>query len=86
MDYGLPKEYEKLVENEDELKVNISLLLENTGIPYIDILPDMENELLKYRNLYPARDNGHPIEIGYKIYAENAFKLISSEHSIAQDN
>ena len=35
----------------------------------------MESGLLKYGNIYPARDDGHPIEIGYQIYAENAYKL-----------
>jgi hypothetical protein len=75
MDYGVPKEYKELVDHEDELKESISLYLENTGISFIDVLPDMENALLKYGNIYPIRDHGHPIEIGYQIYAENAFNL-----------
>jgi hypothetical protein len=75
IDYGVPNEYKELVDNEDELKENISLYLENIGISYIDVLPDMENALLKHGNIYPVRDNDHPIEIGYQIYAENAFNL-----------
>jgi hypothetical protein len=73
--HNVPKEYEDLVDNEDELKGRTSLFLENTGIPFIDVLPDMENALLKYGDLYPAWDDGHAIEIGYKIFAESAFNL-----------
>ena len=75
MGYNVPKEYKKLVNNEDELKENISLVLENTKISFIDILPDMENAILEYGNIYPVSYDGHPIEIGYQIYADNAFKL-----------
>jgi lysophospholipase L1-like esterase len=75
MDYGVPKEYKELVDNEDELKENISLFLKNTGISFIDVLPDMEKALLKYGNIYSVWDDGHPNEIGYQIYAENAFKV-----------
>ena len=75
MGHYVPEEYEELVENEDELKGKASLFLENTGIAFIDVLPDMENALLKYGDLYPAWDDGHAIKIGYKIFAENAFNL-----------
>ena len=74
MDYGIPEEYKGLVDNEDGLKENISSFLENTGIAYVDVLPDMESALVKHGNIYPVLDE-HPIEIGHKIYAENAFKL-----------
>ena len=74
-DHCLPEEYEDLVNNEDELKVMTSVFLENIGIPFIDVLPDMENALLKHGDIYPARDDGHPILIGYEVYAENAFNL-----------
>lgn len=73
--YDLPIEYKELVDNEDELKANITRFLSEAGIPSIDILQDMENALLKYENIYLPSDNGHPIENGYQIYAENAFKL-----------
>jgi len=74
-DHCLPEEYEDLKNNEDELKVMTSVFLENIGIPFIDVLPDMENALLKHGDIYPAWENGHPILIGYEVYAENAFNL-----------
>ncbi len=83
MGYDIPIEYKELVGNEDELKENITLFLNNAGISSIDILQDMENTLLRHGNIYPASDNGHPIDMGYQIYAENAFKLYQQ---IIQDN
>ena len=74
-DYCLPEGYEDLIKNEDELKAMTSVFLKNIGIPFIDVLPDMENALLKHGNIYPAFDDGHPILIGYEVYAENAFNL-----------
>ena len=38
-----------------------SAFLENTGIPFIDVLPDMEKALLKHGDIYPAWDDGHTI-------------------------
>jgi hypothetical protein len=71
----VPEEYEDLVENEDELKRLTSVYLESIGIPFIDVLPGMENALLKHGNIYPAWDDGHTISIGYEVFAENAFNL-----------
>jgi hypothetical protein len=71
----VPEEYEDLVDNEDELKGITSVFLENTGIPFVDVLPDMENALLKHGDIYPAWDDGHTILIGYEVFAENAFNL-----------
>ena len=73
--YNVPKEYKQLVANEDELKANLSLFLENSKISFTDVLPDMEIALLKYGNIYPIKDDGHPNEIGYQIYADSALKL-----------
>jgi hypothetical protein len=74
-DHYVPKEYEDLVDNEDELKGLTSVFLKNTGIPFIDVLPDMEKALLKHGDIYPAWDDGHTILIGYKVFAESAFNL-----------
>ena len=78
MEYELPEVYGELVKNEDALKDDISVFLNKAEIPFIDVLPGMEKALLKYGNIYPANDNGHPIETGYKIYAESAFDLYQS--------
>lgn len=74
-DYCLSKDYEDLKNNEDKLKVMNSEFLKNIGILFIDVLPDMENALLKYGDIYPAWDDGHPLLFGYEVYAENAFNL-----------
>ena len=71
----VPEEYEDLVENEDELKGMVSVFLENIGISFIDVLPGMENALLKHGDIYPAWDDGHTILVGYKVFAETAFNL-----------
>jgi lysophospholipase L1-like esterase len=74
-DHCLPEEYEDLINNEDELKVMTSVFLENIGIPFIDVLPAMENALLKHGDIYPAWDDGHTVLTGYKVFAESAFNL-----------
>ena len=74
-DYCLSEDYEDLKNNEDKLKVMTSVFLKKIGLPFIDVLPDMENALLKHGDIYPARDDGHPILTGYEVYAENAFNL-----------
>jgi hypothetical protein len=71
----IPEEYEELVDNEDELKGMTSVFLKNIGIPFIDVLPDMEKALLKHGDIYPAWDDGHTILVGYKVFAETAFNL-----------
>ena len=75
LDYNLSAEYVELVENEDALKLGISSLLDNLQMQYIDVLPAMEEALLSQGNIYPVKDDGHPVEAGYKIYGESAFKL-----------
>lgn len=85
-DYCLPEDYEDLVNNEDELKAMTSGFLENTGIPFIDVLPDMENALLKHGDLYPSWDDGHPILIGYEVYTESAYTLYQQIISSAGSN
>ncbi len=82
----LPEEYEDLVDNEDELKRLTSAFLENTGIPFIDVLPDMEKALLKHGDIYPAWDDGHTISIGYEVFAENAFNLYQQITSYTDSN
>lgn len=73
--YSLPKGYEELVDNEDKLKRMTSAFLKKAGIPFIDVLPDMEKALRKYGDLYPAWDDGHTILIGYEVFAQCAFNL-----------
>ena len=77
MDTVISKVYEDLVYNEDALKEKICLFLANEDILCVDFLPEMENGLIKYGNIYPTRDDGHPNKIGYQIYAESSFKLVS---------
>jgi hypothetical protein len=73
--HSVPEEYEDLVDNEDELKGMTSVFLKNIDIPFVDVLPGMENALLKQGNIYPAWDDGHTISIGYEVFAENACNL-----------
>jgi hypothetical protein len=84
--HSVPEEYEDLVENEDELKGMTSVFLENTGIPFVDVLPGMENALLKHGDIYPAWYDGHTIGIGYEVFAENAFNLYQKITSYSGSN
>lgn len=76
--YDLPAEYHELVLNENELKRRVTKNLKKIRVDFTDTLPEMENALLKYGQIYPLRDEGHPLAIGYQIYADNALKLYNS--------
>jgi lysophospholipase L1-like esterase len=81
--YKLSDEYEQLVENDDRLRKATAAFMKKIGVSSADVLPDMENAIRKYRNVYPATTDGHPLETGYQVYAEAAAKLVSGRQEKA---
>lgn len=75
--YKLPGEYEQLVANEDKLKQATVAFLTTIGVPSSDALADMEQAIRKYKMVYLDADDGHPLEAGYRMYAEAAAKLVA---------
>jgi len=73
--YQLPDEYYKLIDNENKLIDKYSLLFEEAGIQFVDAKPYVEKRLYQSGDVYPYSDN-HPLEIGYKAYAEAVYEHI----------
>jgi lysophospholipase L1-like esterase len=78
--HNLPEVYRSLVRKEDKLRQATMLLLEENKIRYGDVLPGLQQALLENSNLYPVKDDGHPLKKGYSIYADVAEKLIRSDN------
>jgi len=74
-DYDLPVRYLSLVNNEDALKRRIAVFLNESEIRFVDVLKDMQRALSKNGPIYPASYDGHPIEAGYRVYAQSALRL-----------
>ena len=81
--YELSDEYEQLVVNDDKLRKNTMAFMKTIGVPSADVLPDMEDAIRKYRNVYPPATDGHPLEVGYRVIAETAAKLVAGRQEKA---
>jgi len=52
--------------------------LEERGIRYGDVLPSLQQALKENSDIYPVRDDGHPLRKGYAIYADVAENMLQS--------
>jgi len=73
----LPQSYHQLAKNERELVTEMSLFLEKIGIVYVDALPYMVEVLHKFGHVYPVKDDGHPLKIGYGAYAKAVYDILA---------
>ncbi len=80
-DYKLPTNYDELIDNEIELLNKFAYFFKDHGIKFIDANPYVKQKLYKSKNVYTPSDNGHPLEIGYKAYAEAVFDCIFTENN-----
>lgn len=71
----ISKEYHRLVQNEDKLKLEMSAFMDNIGLLHADVLPSMQSALDSSLPLYSPIDDSHPVELGYQIYANKAYEL-----------
>jgi len=76
--YQLPGAYDKVVDNEKHLVNQCSSFLEELGLKFVDAEPYLKKELYESGNVYPYPDDGHPLEAGYKAYAQAAYDNILS--------
>lgn len=82
--YKLSDEYEQLVVNEDRLRRSTIAFMTKIGVPSDDALPGTEEALRKYKNMYPASVDGHPLDMGYRIIAEAAAELVTGQERQGQ--
>ncbi len=78
--YKLPPDYPELVDNENKLVDKFSRFFEGLGIKYVDAKPYVLRELYGSGNVYSSTDDGHPVETGYKAYAEAAYDGIITKN------
>ncbi len=72
----LPKNYHKLIFNENTLVDRYSSFFEKIEIKFVDAKPYVEKELYKSGAVYPYTGDDHPLEIGYKAYAQAVYEKI----------
>jgi hypothetical protein len=74
--YQLPSKYYKLVSNEDNLVNKYSAFFREINIKFVDAKPYVVKELYRSGSVYPYADDGHPLEVGYKAYAQAVYDNI----------
>lgn len=67
--YGLPDDYVAMVQNENKLVEHVGRFLTDAGIPHVDALNEVRNAVINEGNVYPRRDEGHPLARGYQAYS-----------------
>jgi hypothetical protein len=75
--YELSDEYEQLVVNDNKLRSNTVAFMKKIGVSSVDLLPNMEDAIRNYKNIYPATTDGHPLDMGYRVFAEAAAELVT---------
>lgn len=78
--YRLPDDYYQLLDYENKLIEKFSRVFDEWGIKYIDAEPYVQGELYKSGRVYPPTDDGHPLETGYKAYAEAVYNCMIKEN------
>jgi len=80
-DYKLPTDYDELIDNEIELLNKFAYFFKEHEIKFVDANPYVKQKLYKSKNVYTPSDNGHPLAIGYKAYAEAVFDCIFTKNN-----
>jgi lysophospholipase L1-like esterase len=74
--HQLPEVFHRSVNNERALLDKFSSFFREIGLMFVDALPYVVHELYNSGNVYPVSDEGHPLEVGYKAYAEAVYNYI----------
>jgi lysophospholipase L1-like esterase len=64
-----------LLTNERKVTAIVKAFFENYGIPYVDLLPQLQEEVTRLQ-LYPGNFDGHPNKNGYRVIAENVERYL----------
>jgi lysophospholipase L1-like esterase len=75
---SLPSAYHQLVKREDALGRELKDAMTQLDVAVVDPLPDLERAVRSRSDVYPERDDGHPLAAGYELYARSVY-----EHLIA---
>jgi lysophospholipase L1-like esterase len=64
-----------LLTNERTVTAIVKAFFEDHGIPYVDLLPRLQEEVTRFQ-LYPGNFDGHPNKNGYRVIAENVERYL----------
>ena len=64
-----------LLTNEREVTAIVKAFFENHGIPYVNLLPQLQEQVTRSQ-LYPGNFDGHPNKNGYRVIAENVERYL----------
>lgn len=65
-----PWSYVQSVSGETRIAMELTALLEERGVPTLDLLPAMEASLARGEAIFPPNADGHFTEVGYRVIAE----------------
>ena len=64
-----------LLTNERAVTAIVKAFFENHGIPYVNLLPHLQEQVSRFQ-LYPGNFDGHPNKNGYRVIAENVERYL----------
>jgi lysophospholipase L1-like esterase len=64
-----------LLTNERTVTAIVKAFFENHGIPYVNLLPQLQEQVTRSQ-LYPGNFDGHPNKNGYRVIAENVERYL----------
>jgi lysophospholipase L1-like esterase len=64
-----------LLTNERAVTAIVKAFFENHGIPYVNLLPQLQEQVTRFQ-LYPGNFDGHPNKNGYRVIAENVERYL----------
>jgi lysophospholipase L1-like esterase len=64
-----------LLTNERAVTAIVKAFFENHGIPYVNLLPQLQEQVTRVQ-LYPGNFDGHPNKNGYRVIAENVERYL----------
>ena len=76
--YRLPKIAYKSVENEVYVENIVQNYLKNIGVQSISARPNLISAMDTETNIYPYREETHPLGIGYRAIAQSVFEAFYS--------
>lgn len=67
---AFPDELLQLVQRESELRARLQASLTELGVEFRDVLPSLVSAIDSGFVVYSAHDEGHPLAVGYGVYAD----------------
>lgn len=82
--YKLPDDYHLLVEHEYNLIKEFSAFFNEIDLGFVDVQPQVVQALQNTGSVYPINRDKHPLEVGYRAYAQSIHERFFARDAINQ--